>query len=204
MNTIRCSLALLIVVSVPPMLLSWFIVHPFIQSWRRLGPRRSYTIILSALTLCALLLLLLRGPLLAIDFGTSYTLVVAGLPCVIGAAILRRKLHLHATNKLFVGLPELDPAQHPTPLITEGLFAHVRHPRYLQVLLAVLGWALLANHLTPYLLVALSMPAILPWHTSRSVSFMPGSALSTKPTAEESQRSCPTFVDRQPPNKGCS
>ncbi len=31
---------------------------------------------------------------------------------------------------------------------------------------------------------------------------MPGSALSTKPTAEESQRSCPTFADRQPPNKG--
>ena len=161
MNTMRYSLALLIVVSVPLMLLFWFIVHPFIQSWRRLGPRRSYTIILSALTLCALLLLLLRGPLLAIDFGTSYTLVVAGVPCVIGATILHRKLHLHATNKLFAGLPELDPAQHPTPLITEGLFAHVRHPRYLQVLLAVFGEALIANHLTPYLFAALSIPAIV-------------------------------------------
>ena len=119
---------------------------------------------------------------------------------MIGAAILRRKLHLHATNKLFAGLPELDPAQHPTPLITEGLFAHVRHPRYLQVLLAVFGGALIANHLTPYLFVALSMPAIVVIAHLEERELMPASALSTKPMPESPCVPAPPFADRPPPN----
>jgi len=40
------------------------------------------------------------------------------------------------------------------------LYAHVRHPRYLQLLLALLGWAMLANYLAPYVVLLLWIPAV--------------------------------------------
>jgi protein-S-isoprenylcysteine O-methyltransferase Ste14 len=44
----------------------------------------------------------------------------------------------------------------PSRLATEGLYSRVRHPRYLQLLLALLGYALFANYLAAYVVTLLA------------------------------------------------
>jgi protein-S-isoprenylcysteine O-methyltransferase Ste14 len=58
------------------------------------------------------------------------------------------------TPRVLVGLPELAPERYPQGLITTGLYARLRHPRYVQVALALLGYALIANYLAGYLVFA--------------------------------------------------
>ncbi|HWP00391.1 MAG TPA: isoprenylcysteine carboxylmethyltransferase family protein [Methylococcus sp.] len=50
-------------------------------------------------------------------------------------------------------MPELAPARYPQRLLTEGPYARIRHPRYVQFMLALLGYALIANYLTVYAVV---------------------------------------------------
>jgi len=59
-----------------------------------------------------------------------------------------------------LGLPELAPDQRPQRLITTGVYAIIRHPRYVQLYLGFLGSALIANYLVLYLVVALWLPGI--------------------------------------------
>jgi len=59
-----------------------------------------------------------------------------------------------------LGLPELAPDQRPQRLITTGVYAIIRHPRYVQIFLGLLGSALIANYLVLYLVVALWLPGI--------------------------------------------
>ena len=46
-------------------------------------------------------------------------------------------------------------------LVTEGPFAHTRHPRYIQVLLALIGWALLVNYASAYIVALAWIPLAL-------------------------------------------
>ena len=155
MNSIRYFLALLLVISLPAMLLFWLLIHPFIHAWRRLGPAWTYSIVGTLLVLLTVGLFLIRTPLLAVDFGTRYPLLAVGIGCLAIAVGLRRSLHqVHLTNRVLVGLPELAPERYPQGLITTGLYARLRHPRYVQVALALLGYALIANYLAGYLVFA--------------------------------------------------
>jgi protein-S-isoprenylcysteine O-methyltransferase Ste14 len=65
------------------------------------------------------------------------------------------------TKRVVAGIPELSPDRHAVALITDGLHGRIRHPRYVQVVLAMLGYALIANHLAPYLVVGAWVLAIL-------------------------------------------
>jgi protein-S-isoprenylcysteine O-methyltransferase Ste14 len=57
--------------------------------------------------------------------------------------------------KVLLGLPEIAPDRFPRALITDGIYARMRHPRYVQFLIALSGYALIANYLAGYLVVAL-------------------------------------------------
>jgi protein-S-isoprenylcysteine O-methyltransferase Ste14 len=52
--------------------------------------------------------------------------------------------------KQLVGLPELAPQRPDNRLVTSGIYSRVRHPRYLELLLFLLGHALLTNYLAVY------------------------------------------------------
>ncbi len=140
MDSVRYYLALVLVVILPPALLFWLIVHPFIGFWRRLGPAWTYTIVGGVVVSAMVGIFLIRGPLLAIEFGTRYPLLILGLICLGVAIRLRVLLGRHLNKKVLVGLPELAPVRH-----------RVRHPRYAQFQLALLGYALIANTLALYL-----------------------------------------------------
>ena len=66
------------------------------------------------------------------------------------AVRLRARLSQNLDLKTLMGWPELDPEGHPIQLMTDGLCAKIRHPRYAQITLTLLGYALVTNYLAVY------------------------------------------------------
>jgi protein-S-isoprenylcysteine O-methyltransferase Ste14 len=160
MDWLRYGLALLTIGMLPPAVLFWYAVHPFVDFWREFGPVRTYVIL--GVPLIALMgaLFALGNHLVGIDFGTSYPLVVVGVVCVAAAIWIARERRKLLTWRILSGLPELTGRGERGQLLTEGIYAHIRNPRYLEVILGTLGYALIANHLGTYILFALLLPAI--------------------------------------------
>lgn len=160
MDTIRYFIALILVISLPMLFLYWLLIHPLIKFWRVKGVRLTYTVILTIIAIGMIALFSIRQELLATDFGTSYPLLIAGILCLVLAGAMRFAIQKHLTMKILLGLPEIAPDRYPRALITDGIYAQVRHPRYVQLLIALVGYALIANHLASYIVVALWLPAI--------------------------------------------
>jgi protein-S-isoprenylcysteine O-methyltransferase Ste14 len=153
-------LALVMVVSLPPALLLWLVIHPFVGFWRRVGPVGTYAFVLALLGLGICGMVRIREPLLAVDFGTRWPLVALGVLLLVLSSWLRLRIQRHFPTRVLAGLPELAPDRYPQDLVREGPFAVVRHPRYLQFLIALLGWSLFANHLALYAVFALWLPGV--------------------------------------------
>lgn len=160
MNAFRYYLALIGLLVIPPSVLMWVIIHPFVAFWRRVGLCGTYAVAAIVEVAVVAGLFQVRRPLLAVEFGNRRGVWSAGIVVVALAVWLRRQLHRHFSAAQLFGLPELAPDLYPPRLVTDGLHARVRHPRYLQYLLAVAGWALVANYLAIYALLALMVPVI--------------------------------------------
>ena len=160
MDTIRYVIALILVVSLPMLFLYWLLIHPLIKFWRVKGVPLTYTVILTVIAIGMIGLFSIRQELLTTDFGTRYPLLILGLLCLVLAGVMRFAIQKHLTMKILLGLPEIAPDRYPRELITDGVYARVRHPRYVQLLIALLGYALIANHLASYVVVVLWLPAI--------------------------------------------
>lgn len=146
MDTARYIFAVLIVSWLPPGMLWWLIVHPFVDVWRKIGPRPTLWIMGTLAIAGVIGLTAIRDLLVGPDLGTRYTLVVAaaGLGAITTwiAVIRRRQL----TTRILFGVPELD-EDNPGTLLTDGIYAHLRHPRYVEVWLGTLAYACFANYL---------------------------------------------------------
>ena len=160
MDSARYWLALVAVVGFPPVLLYWFLIHPFVRFWRRLGVRTTYACVVAVLVVCAAGLFLIRKPLLSVDLGTHYAVAALGAVCLASAAWMRLRINRQVTGSFLAGLPELDPGRVPGKVVAEGIYSKMRHPRYVELTIAFAGWALLANYLAPYVFVALWIPAM--------------------------------------------
>jgi protein-S-isoprenylcysteine O-methyltransferase Ste14 len=155
MDTLRYGVALIVLVAFPPAVVFWLCVHPFAKAWRKLGPFWSLALLYGALLLAMVGLFRARGPLLAVEFGTRWPLVAVGGVCLVLAAMALRAVRRRLGVRVQMGIPELDPRAEQR-LLTEGIYARVRHPRYLEMLLALLGFALVANYLAGYVVLAAS------------------------------------------------
>lgn len=165
MDTARYIAALVLVVTMPPAVVYWFVVHPFAGVWRRLGYRWSLVVLLFAFFAGIGALAALRDVLVVGDLGTRWTLMpVAGALYGLSLA-LERKCRKHLSFRILVGIPELGGGSGrdddgPGELLTEGIYARVRHPRYLAVILGAWGWALFANYTAGYVVAALLIPSL--------------------------------------------
>ena len=72
MDSLRYHLALILLLVFPPVLLYWLLLHPFVEFWRRIGPRLSYLTVGGIVLLGVGGLFAVRKPLLAAEFGLSY------------------------------------------------------------------------------------------------------------------------------------
>lgn len=160
MNTLRYLLALFLVITLPPLFLYWLLIHPFVSFWRGKGIGPTYTLVLSVIITGMIGLFSLRHFLLGIDYGTNFWLVALGLLLLILSGSLRFSLQKHLSIQTLLGFPEIAPDRFPRKLLTEGIYGRMRHPRYVQLLVALVGYALIANYLAAYLAVALWVPAI--------------------------------------------
>jgi len=159
-HTFRLVLAYLLVVMLPPAILYWFAIHPFAAAWRRVGRWAGLlagwgTLILSAAGMAALAPRLLR-----VEFGLSVPLALAGSVCLVMAVVIQVRRRKYLTFRVLMGVPELASDPGESKLLTEGIYSRIRHPRYVEVVTGMLGYALIANYLAGYVVVALSLPLI--------------------------------------------
>jgi protein-S-isoprenylcysteine O-methyltransferase Ste14 len=159
-DELRHVIALFLVAFAPASVLFWVVVHPLATFWRRLGHRWGYAAGYGLAIVLVAIVFRYRTWIVSTDLGGRATTTLAGFACLVAATIGRRKLQEQLTTRVMLGLPELAPDKYPGKLLTGGVYAHVRHPRYLQMLVAVLGWALLANHAAGYLAVLLVVAAL--------------------------------------------
>lgn len=160
MNTVRYIIALLIVVWLPFGFVFWLIIHPLARFWRRRGPAFTYTVVSVIGMVLAALVYRVRSALLAIDYGTSYPLFAGGLALIIGAMIIAWQRRRLLTFRILAGVPELSESAGPGHLLKEGIYGRIRHPRYVEAILGLCGYALIANYLATYIAVALSFAVL--------------------------------------------
>ena len=160
MDAVRYYIALIMLVTLPPTLLPWLVIHPFIRFWRRLGPALTHSLVLAVMSLGGAGLFWARKSLLDGDLGTNYLLIVLGVLLQVVSIWLWVVLHRRLSFKTLLGLPELAPRKYPAALITAGIYSRMRHPRYVQVILYFWGYALIANYPAAYAVAALWLPGV--------------------------------------------
>jgi len=161
MNVVRYYLALLLLSFTPPTFLFWLSIHPFVRFWRRLGLRLALGINYAGLLVLAALIFVYCKPLLSVDFGTNPILIGLAVPLLVVSGAMRKRLSKHLRLAILTGIPELAQEQHGTPLLTEGLYSRMRHPRYVQAILAVAAYTLICNYLATYVLFLATLVLIL-------------------------------------------
>ena len=154
MDTVRYSLALLTLVTFIPGILFWPFAHGLVRSWRQLGLALSYTVLGAILIAIGTGVFVLRQTLLAVEFGPPGWLGWPALLCFVAAVVVEVQCQKHLSLRTLVGIPELSST--PTPLLDQGIYARLRHPRYVVVILSVFALALFTNYLAVYLLCPLA------------------------------------------------
>ena len=160
MNSVRYFVAVSVLVSLPPGLLLWFVIHPMAGSWRKLGAGWTYAILGLPVIGMMVGLFAVRAQLVSTDFGTSLPLIALGAICAAFGITIAVKRKKYLTMAILAGIPELSRGGEKGKLLTEGIYGRIRHPRYVEALLGVLGYALIANYLGMYILFVLTVPAI--------------------------------------------
>lgn len=155
----RHLLAVLLVVSIPAAVLYWYLVHPFVGFWRRRGPAVTYLVVGTVCVALIVALLPWRSALIGNPWPFSWPLASAGLALYAVAIFLERACRRYLRFSILTGSPELSSSD-PGVLLTEGIYARTRNPRYLAVLVALLAFALILNYPGLYVLFLLSIPAL--------------------------------------------
>lgn len=159
MDAVRHFIAVMTLLSVPPAIGLWLAIHPFARAWRRIGPIATYSILIIPALGLVWLLWRMRATLIGTDFGTHPALLALGAAAAAAGAWIARARRRHLTQRILVGVPELSSADKGR-LLTEGIYARVRNPRYIEFLFFVLAYACVANFSGTWAVVLLSVPAI--------------------------------------------
>ncbi len=157
-DTIRYGLALMLLVTLPSAVLFWYLIHPLTDFWKRIGMTWTYVTMAVLGIGLAVALWQVREPMTAIRYPFRWPLAVAGLALYGLAAAIEVACRKHLKTRILVGAPQL--GGDPTPLLTEGIYAKTRNPRYLGLIIAVFGLALIAQYASVYLLAILFVPAL--------------------------------------------
>ncbi|MEW5984503.1 MAG: isoprenylcysteine carboxylmethyltransferase family protein [Acidobacteriota bacterium] len=159
MDKVRYFFALMLVLFMPPAVGLWYVIHPLARYWRRLGALCTYAVLLPPVFLGVYGIYVVRASLVGTDFGFSWVTTVLAVAALIAGgriAVLRRRL---LTQRILTGVPELSRSD-PGVLLTSGIYGRIRHPRYVEIVFVVLGYALFSNHLGAYVVAVLSVPAL--------------------------------------------
>ncbi len=160
METLAYFVALLNVMFLTPALFLWLFIHPFAAWWRRLNlsPVVYFTIMAVYFAVLAAVIFWFREPILRVRFGVSVPLTIIAIPLLIFSQYIRFQHRKHLKPAVMLGLPEVT-KDRPGKLLTEGIYGKIRHPRYVEVEIALTAIALFCNYLAVYILLATMVPA---------------------------------------------
>ena len=159
MDSVRYVLGLLIVLTLPPSIAWWYILHFFVKFWRKVGPAYTMLTLFSLMFTSAISLYSVQEILMGRDLGANWFLVgLGGLFILVswGIAVSRGR---HMTPKTMFGIPELQTDGRGGKLLTRGPYSVIRHPRYAEVLFGISGAVFLANWSGVYVIVAVCFVA---------------------------------------------
>ena len=138
--------------------LFWFVVHPFIDRWRKRG-RRAFILILP---IWVVFIAAAFAIVWHYRFAHFYENWWAWLPAAFlfwtGLSIYRQAFRGFHRSQVS-GLDELEPDRHRQELVTTGIRARVRHPIYLGHLCEVLGWCVGTGLMPLYALMVFAIVA---------------------------------------------
>ena len=160
LDSARYVLAVFVVIAYPPSIAWWFLVHPFVSFWRRLGKTPSLWLLAIFLLGSMAALYPIADDVLRHDYGTRIWTFVAALPFLVVSGWIAKERRRYLTFAVLAGAPELEAGGKGGTLFTEGIYARIRHPRYVEFVLGGAGWALIINYLEVYLLHAALVVAI--------------------------------------------
>ncbi len=194
MDTVRYHVALFTLVTFIPGILFWPFAHGLVHSWRQLGLVISYSVLGAILIVMGAGVFVLRQTLLAVEFGPPGWLGWPALLCFGTAVVVEVQCRRHLTLRTLIGIPELSPTPTSQPLLDQGIYAHLRHPRYVVVILSICAVTLFTNYLAVYLLCPLACLVLygITLMEERELVERFGNAY------EQYQRRVPRFVPRMP------
>jgi protein-S-isoprenylcysteine O-methyltransferase Ste14 len=162
-NTARYVVAVLLLVYLPPAMLLWLVIHPFVGFWRRFGPLWTYLILAGPAVAMMAGLYLVRDTLLGPDLGVGLLPAMLAVGCLAAGIAIARKRGKFLTRAILCGVPELRrPGGDRGRLLTKGIYGRIRHPRYIEFLFWIGAYACFANYLGLYVLFGLSVLALYP------------------------------------------
>ncbi len=134
----------------------WLVFHTAIRFWRRIG-NRAFWIALPVWLIFVAAIIIGRNVLLArrID-RDALTWGAGGVLFIVGSWLDAQTRHALGWRRL-VGLTELNPQHHLSIVVRTGIYARMRHPRYLLYMLMVLSMAFLTGALAIFLLAFLNI-----------------------------------------------
>ena len=141
-------------------ILFWSSVHPFIAFWRRVGVRTTLAVHFAGMLVVAGTLISYRDVLMRGDLGARWVLTGLAVVLLTLSGVLRYFQNKVLPNTTLIGIPELAPASTESTLVVQGPYAHIRHPRYGQLLIAFFAYALFANYVTCYVVLALTVVGV--------------------------------------------
>lgn len=136
--------------------LFWFVVHPFADSWRRMG-RSPYRVVLPVWAALIFLLGWIAWPGREVQlYSWPWMWAPAACLLLVGVSIYVRVSSSFGAHKLS-GEAELRPQEHVQELVTTGLHSRMRHPIYVAHLANFAGWTIGSGLIVSYVLLAISL-----------------------------------------------
>ncbi len=138
-----------------PVPVYWLVLHPAVNTWRRIG-YRSFWIALPVWVLFGVPLALMEGPLFAHRLPRNPATYALGTAFLALNLWVSRRVHQEFSFKKLAGLPELNPAHPQRGIVDKGIYAWVRHPRYANMMLGFIAFGLLTGAAGIFLLAILT------------------------------------------------
>jgi protein-S-isoprenylcysteine O-methyltransferase Ste14 len=153
MDQLRYFLGVANMLVLPLGLLYWSVIHRWAHSWRKLGPTRTYVIVLPVLIALGALLFRFRPWLLGADLGTNRYLIAIAIVFYVASTWVDWQCWKRLSITTAVGIPELSSPERQGRLLQDGIYRVIRHPRYLSAGIGVIGNTLLINYTGMYVLI---------------------------------------------------
>jgi len=160
LDSVRYFFAFLTVATLPFALAYWYVIHPFIGFWRATGPWAAYAGALAVLGANVALAWIWRDPLFAVSYPVGPAHWVIAAVFYVTAAAVQIRCQRHLKFRILAGLPELSPERHAGELLQSGIYARIRHPRYVSVSFGMLAAAIFCNYQSLWIATILMFPAL--------------------------------------------